>query len=288
MRRPVIGVADEAFGALGLGGAGADGGGVGHDLLHFRAGAVARIHGQEGGVRQGDAHLEGVVCGDAGGADFLQEDGFQVGQGLEAAGDVDQRLAGADPGAFGVHQLDVEFLAARLGDRFQPFDHERRGADHRAAEEDRVGDAPVAEAGDDGAGAVEIGVRAGGDVRVGERGRDHDGAAGAAGFQLLGDEEGEFQRLLGIQPRVAEGLVAVAEIVLREAARAADAFGDVLAGHFHMRAAGDGALRRVEVEEGFQLGDDVVEAPGFDLSGRWRPCCRASGRTARPGCGRRV
>ena len=75
----------------------ADGGGVGHHVLHLGAGAVARLHRQERDVRQRQAHLVGVVRGDPGRADLLQQDRFQVGQLHQAAGDVGERLAGADP-----------------------------------------------------------------------------------------------------------------------------------------------------------------------------------------------
>ena len=68
-------------------------------------------------------------------------------------------------------------------------------------------------------------------------------------LQELGEEEGELQRLVGIEPRVAMGVVAVRKIRLRDRPRAAGAFGDVLAGHLDMDAAGIGALRPVDGEE---------------------------------------
>ena len=48
-------------------------------------------------LRQRKAHLIGVVRRDAGRSDLLQQDGFKVGQMHHAAGDVDDRFAGADP-----------------------------------------------------------------------------------------------------------------------------------------------------------------------------------------------
>ena len=56
MRGAVIGVADEAGSALTPGRFAADTGGVRHEGLHFRAGAMPRIHGQEFCARQ-DRHI---------------------------------------------------------------------------------------------------------------------------------------------------------------------------------------------------------------------------------------
>src|SRR5664279_3346141 len=53
-------------------------------------------------------------------------------------------------------------------------------------------------------------------------------------LQEFGDEKGDFNRLLGIQSWIAIGVVAIAQIGFRYGARAADTFGDVLAGHFEM------------------------------------------------------
>ena len=160
----VVGVADEPCRAFVPGDGAADRGGVGHHLLHLGPGAVARVHGEEAGFGQGDAHLERVVRGHAGRADFLQHDRFEVGERDQAAGDVDDRLAGADPGAFGVAQVELEFLSALVGDRLQPFQHQARRRDDGAAHEDGVGDALVAEALHHFAGVVEVGVGARGDV----------------------------------------------------------------------------------------------------------------------------
>ena len=100
VRGAVVGVADEALGAFALRRVAADRGSVGHHVLHLGAGAVARLHRQERDVRQGEAHLVGVVRGDRGRADLLQQDCFEIGQLHQAAADVGERLAGADPVAF--------------------------------------------------------------------------------------------------------------------------------------------------------------------------------------------
>src|SRR4051812_43675144 len=57
-------------------------------------------------------------------------------------------------------------------------------------------------------------------------------------LKKFGEEEGELQRLGGIEPRVAMRVVAVAEILGEDRPRTAGAFGDILAGHLDMDAAG--------------------------------------------------
>ena len=68
--------------------------------------------------------------------------------------------------------------------------------------------------------------------------------AGALLLEQFGDQERHVDRLLGIEAGIADRVIAVAEILMADGARAADAFGDVLPGHFQMHAAGMGALRR--------------------------------------------
>ena len=57
------------------------------------------------------------------------------------------------------------------------------------------------------------------------------------------------------------GVVAVRQVGLGDGLGAADAFGDVLAGHLDVDAAGMGALGAVDVEERFDLRQDPVEGP---------------------------
>ena len=81
MRRGAGGVADETLGAdLGFRRLGAHGGRIGHDFRHFGTGAMARVHGHELDVGQFNAHGEGVVGGDAGGAELLQVKRLQIDQ----------------------------------------------------------------------------------------------------------------------------------------------------------------------------------------------------------------
>src|SRR5665213_928673 len=57
-------------------------------------------------------------------------------------------------------------------------------------------------------------------------------AGGAVCLEQLGDEERRLDRLIGVEARVAIGVVAIVEIGIADRAGAAGAFGDVLAGHF--------------------------------------------------------
>ncbi len=138
----------------------ADRGGIGHHLGHLGAGAMPRIHRQERDLRQVGAHRRGVVGGDAGGPELLQQHGFEIDQMIERAGDVEDRLAGADPGAFGVVQLDVEAGAARRRHAFEKLDREARRRDDRPAHEHGIGRRAVAELPDDRLGLQEIAVGA--------------------------------------------------------------------------------------------------------------------------------
>ena len=63
------------------------------------------------------------------------------------------------------------------------------------------------------------------------------------------------------------GVVAVGQIFLADRPRAAGAFGDILAGHFDMHAAGIGAFCAVHFEEALHFLQDALEGPGL-VAGR--------------------
>src|SRR5262245_9370050 len=116
-------------------------------------------------------------------------------------------------------------------------------------------------------------------------GRHRRCLAGALLFQELGDQEGHVDGLFGIETRVADRVVAVAQILMRDGARAAEAFGDVLPGHFQVNAAGMGAFGGMHAEEGFHFGEDAVErarlvagvrSDGIAVHGIARPHHRAA------------
>ena len=77
------------------------------------------------------------------------------------------------------------------------------------------------------------------------------------------DQESQFQRLAGIEPRIAGGLVAVVQVDFLQALRAAQAFGDVLAGHLEMHAAGMGAFGAMDGEEAAHFFQDAVDRAGL-------------------------
>src|SRR5919202_1230126 len=97
--------------------------------------------------------------------------------------------------------------------------------------------------------------------RVPPRGREWWGAGGPSGTQHLRDQEGQLQRLAGVQPGVAGGLVPAVEVLVADVHGAAEALGDVLAGQLDVDAARPGAQGPVDVEEAEDLVDDPVEVP---------------------------
>ena len=126
-------------------------------LGHLGPGAVPRVHGEEADIGQVGAHGVGVEGGDAGRPQLLQEDGLEVDQMAERAGDVHHRLAGADPAALLVALVDLDLGAALPRRRACSQSSASRGvAEHRPAHEHGVGDAAVAEPLDDRAGADEV------------------------------------------------------------------------------------------------------------------------------------
>src|SRR6187551_3516510 len=76
-------------------------------------------------------------------------------------------------------------------------------------------------------------------------------------LEQFGDQEGHVDRLFGIEARIADRVIAVVEVLVGDGAGAADAFGDVLSGHFQMHAAG------MDGEEGLHLRQHAVERPGL-------------------------
>src|SRR3712207_1332197 len=71
--------------------------------------------------------------------------------------------------------------------------------------------------------------------------------------QHLCDQERQLQRLTGVQPRVARGLVPAVEVLVADLHGTTEALGDVLTGELDVDAAGPGAERPVHVEEAEHL-----------------------------------
>ncbi len=157
MRRCVGRVADEAHGLdLAFGPGRADRGGIGHHLGHFLARTMARIHGEEGRPRHVGAHGPGVVGRDAGRPELLQEDRLEVDEMEERPGDVDHRLAGADPLALDVALVDLD-LGLAVGLHFlQPVERQTRREHDRTTHEDRIGHAGIAELADHLLRSIEV------------------------------------------------------------------------------------------------------------------------------------
>src|SRR6476469_2260841 len=98
-------------------------------------------------------------------------------------------------------------------------------------------------------------------------GRHRGGLAGALLLEQFGREEGEIDRLVGVEPRIADRVIAVVEIGVRNGARAAGAFGDVLSGHLEMYTAGIGALGGMHLEEVAYFLEDEIERPRLVAGG---------------------
>src|SRR5215468_9934138 len=80
-------------------------------------------------------------------------------------------------------------------------------------------------------------------------------------LQELGDQEGHVDGLFGIEAGIAGCVVAVAQILMRDGARAAKTFGDILPGHLQVNAAGMSAFGGVYAEERLHFREDAVERP---------------------------
>src|SRR4030095_2667536 len=87
-------------------------------------------------------------------------------------------------------------------------------------------------------------------------------------LEQVGDQEGHVDRLFGIETGIADRVIAVVEVLVGDGAGAADAFGDVLPGHFQMHAAGMCPFRRVDGEERLHLRQHPVERAGLVARGR--------------------
>src|SRR6266702_8589761 len=83
--------------------------------------------------------------------------------------------------------------------------------------------------------------------------------AGAFLLEQFGDQESHVDGLLGIEAGIADRVVAVVEIFVRDGTGAADTLGDVLTGHLQMHAAGVGAFRGVDREERLHFRQDAIE-----------------------------
>src|SRR6476660_552080 len=89
----------------------------------------------------------------------------------------------------------------------------------------------------------------------------------ASATEHLRHQEGELERLPGVQPRIAGRLVPAVEVLVADLHGAAEALGDVLAGQLDVDAARPGAQRPVHVEEAEHLVDDAVEVAGLVAAG---------------------
>src|SRR5215212_8714452 len=79
----------------------------------------------------------------------------------------------------------------------------------------------------------------------------------------LGDLEREVERLAGVEPRVATGLVALLQVGAQHLVAAPQAFGHVLAGELDVHTARPHLCGVTCREESVQLAHDVLEVAGL-------------------------
>src|SRR5690242_10614986 len=82
-------------------------------------------------------------------------------------------------------------------------------------------------------------------------------------LEQFGDQKSHIDRLFGVEAGITDRVIAVIEVLVGDGARATDAFGDVLPGHFQMHAAGVGAFGGMDGEERLHLRQHPVERAGL-------------------------
>src|SRR5215470_17645521 len=92
--------------------------------------------------------------------------------------------------------------------------------------------------------------------------------AGALALDQVGQKKCQIDGLFGIEARIADRVVAVVEVLVRDLANAAGALRHVLAGHLQMDATRIGAFRVVHLEEGAHLLEYQVERPRLETGRR--------------------
>src|SRR5258708_31419245 len=93
------------------------------------------------------------------------------------------------------------------------------------------------------------------------RSRQRQAPAKALFLQKLSKQKCELDRLLGVQARIAEGVVAIVEVFFADGAGPAGTFRDILAGHLQVDAARVGAFRLMNGEKRPDLGEDAIKPP---------------------------
>src|SRR6476646_598838 len=76
---------------------------------------------------------------------------------------------------------------------------------------------------------------------------------GALGLEQVRQQERQIDRLLGVEPGIADGVIAVLEVRVGDHAGAAGALDGVLTGHLQLHASAVSACGAVDREEGLRL-----------------------------------
>src|SRR5690348_10577687 len=78
-------------------------------------------------------------------------------------------------------------------------------------------------------------------------------------LEQFGKQEGKIDRLLGVEPRIADRVIPVVEIGFGDGARSASTFGYILTCHLKVNATRVGSLRLMDLEKCADLFEDQVE-----------------------------
>src|SRR5699024_4890812 len=84
-----------------------------------------------------------------------------------------------------------------------------------------------------------------------------------SGTKHLGDQEGQFEGLLCVQPWVAGRLVPTGQIQIGNVLGPSETFGDILSGQFDVDSTGIAAQFPMHLEKPLNLIDDPIEMPGL-------------------------
>src|SRR5690625_531456 len=86
-----------------------------------------------------------------------------------------------------------------------------------------------------------------------------------ASFPLFSNQEGHFQALLVVQPRIAIGVVIVMQLAGMQPFGSSDTFGHVITCKLKMHASQVTALVAVDGKRLAYFGDDIIKITGFDI-----------------------
>ena len=82
-------------------------------------------------------------------------------------------------------------------------------------------------------------------------------------LDIVSNQECQFQRLIRIEAWIANGMIAIRQIILGNGVRTTGALGHILAGHFHMHTTGVSPLGAMHSKEAFDFFQNALERAGL-------------------------